>query len=81
MDIETIKNLGLGGGGGVVGVVLTFLGFKSRLDSMEKKVCAKVSTTTCKAVKSGVNSRIDDLRDTIDHRFDTLESLIVQNKK
>lgn len=78
MDLQTI---GTAGGGSIVGVILAFLGFKSRLDSIEKKVCGKVDEKTCIAVKEGMNQRFDDLKDGLDTRFDTIEHLIVGGKK
>ena len=80
MDPEILKDIGLGGGGGVVGVILAFFGFKSRIDAVEKKVCLKVDKETCVAVKDGMNTRFDDLHHTLDNRFNTLETLIKEKE-
>ena len=56
---ELAQQIGAGGGGGVLGVVLAFFGFKSRLDSMEKKVCGKVDRGVCEAIEKGVDDKFE----------------------
>lgn len=35
MDIE---NIGIGGGSGLLGAILTYLGFKQRMDAVDKRI-------------------------------------------
>lgn len=72
-----LEQVGTGGISGAVGILLGYLGFKSRLSSIEKKINLKVDEKTCLATKSGVHQRIDDLKDHMDTRFDTLEGFIL----
>ena len=51
MDPETI---GVGGGGGVIGAVLAFLGFRQRLNRIEAELDDKVDSKTCGATYTGI---------------------------
>jgi len=55
MNLETI---GIGGGSGLLGVVLTFFGFKSRLDGIESKLNHVVFDDTCKATVGGLEKQM-----------------------
>ena len=61
IDLDTLLT---GGGGGIGGVVLGWFGIKTKLISIEKKVCKKQDKSACDAVKDG-----------FEHRFDSIESL------
>jgi len=78
MDPEMMKNIGVGGGSGIIGVLMAFFGLKSRIKRLEE---GKVDLGTCTAIKTGIHQRVDDLRGTMNTRFDTIENLIIGKKK
>jgi hypothetical protein len=75
-----LDQIGTGGISGAMGILLGYLGFRSKIASIEKNVGTKVDEKTFTAVKEGIHQRIDDLKGNIDTRFDTLE-LLVKGKK
>ncbi len=46
--------IGVGGGGGVIGALLAFLGFRQRLKRIEGELDGKVDTKTCTATYDGI---------------------------
>ena len=76
-----LEQVGTGGISGVVGIFLGYLGLRSKVASMDKKINTKVDEKTFTVTKEGIHRRIDDLKDHTDTRFDTLEFLIVKGKK
>lgn len=42
----SFDNAGYGAGGGIIGVVLSYLGFKQRLDRMQNEIDSKVHNAT-----------------------------------
>jgi len=75
MDPE-LEKIGIGFFSAVAGAVIGFLGIKTKVKSIEQKIGTKVDEKVCLVIKTGVNTRIDDLNSTINSRFDTLEGLI-----
>ncbi len=73
MDFETI---GAGAGSGVVGVILAFFGFKSRLDNMEKKVCGKVDKGVCVAIEKSVDDKFDAQMDLLRETRTDVKSIL-----
>jgi len=52
---DLLQTGGAGGIGAILGAVLTFLGFKSRLETLEKNV---VFEKTCKATTKGITDAL-----------------------
>ena len=75
IEPETLQNVGSGAGGGLLGVILTWFGLKSRLDSMEKTVEGLVTEKICEARTKALVQRIDNARDRFDKIDLKLESL------
>ncbi len=64
----SIDNAGYGAGGGIIGILLGYLGFKQRLDRMQTEIDGKVSDSTFTAT-------IDAIKDThrsMDKKLDIL---------
>lgn len=64
------KNIGIGGGAGVFGAVLSWLGFKYRVDNLQKNVEAlqeKIEeyqeVRTCLVVHKGISTELQDIKD------------------
>jgi len=76
MDLETIKNVGLGGGGGIIGVILAFLGFKSRLDSIDDKLKNVVFEDTCHARVAGMENQMKTQTDLMKEQRDDIKELL-----
>jgi hypothetical protein len=77
----SIENLGYGGGGSIVGALLAWLGFKQRLDRMEKEHDelrkGVVYADTCKMCDRSSHEnfgRIDKKFEQIDGRFDYMDT-------
>ena len=67
---------GAGGIGAVIGVVISFLGFKSRLDIMEKRVENSVSEGTCHAAMEGIEKVMDLQAELMTEMRDDIKELI-----
>ena len=59
-SLETVTTAVAGAGGGVVGMVVAWLGIKARMDSMEKTLEKLVHSTTCDANRRAMTQRIDN---------------------
>jgi hypothetical protein len=68
---------GAGAGGTLIGAILTWLGFKSRLDMQDKKVekieSIMVTKQVCQAMERSFTRDIDALAKRLDEKFDGLE--------
>lgn len=78
MDIEGI---GAGvGSGGVIGAVLTWLGFKSRIDNIEKRFedhqNRVVHNDTCNQIHKGVDQRFEG----IDEKLNQILNILIKGK-
>jgi len=76
MDIETIKNVGIGGGGGIVGVLLAFFGFKSRLDNIDRKLEHVVYEDTCDATVAGIEKQLETQTELMKEQRDDIKELL-----
>lgn len=63
-----------GGGGGLLGTLLTYLGFKSRLDSQEKRIESLESEAVYKDVHAECSKAWHDSLARIDSKLDILLS-------
>jgi len=48
------ETIGIGGGGGVIGALLAFLGFRQRLNRIESTLDEKIDSKTCAATHDGI---------------------------
>ena len=53
----SIENAGYGASGGILGVILTFLGFKQRLDRMQTEIDSKVTCSTFDATIEAIKEQ------------------------
>lgn len=60
------------GGGGLIGAILTWLGFKSRLDSIERSMEAYQSKNTCSVTHKAIDQRLDSIENKQDKILDIL---------
>ncbi len=62
-----LNNLGYSGGGGILGAVLTYLGFKQRIDDLKQDLDEHkkqvVYKDTCEVCASNINKKLDLLID------------------
>ncbi len=58
-----IENVGYGGGGSLLGALLAYVGFKQRLDKLEKSV---VYTDTCKVCSDNNGKNFDRIEKKLD---------------
>lgn len=69
-----------GGAGAILGVILSFLGFRSRLDSIEKRldktINDSVSSNTCHAVSEGIKDLIDTQTKLMSEMREDIKTLI-----
>lgn len=70
-------NMGIGGGSGLVGVVLGWLGFKSKLDSMAKNMRYK---DTCDALHKAIDNRLGGIEDMQKEMRDDIKILLPKVK-
>lgn len=64
-----------GGSGTIIGALLSFLGFRSRLSRIEKEMDDKVSKETCQAVYKGLQvqmTTVTDLMKSQDAKIDKI---------
>jgi len=75
----SLEEIGAGAGaGGIFGAVLTWLGFKSRIDKLENRVEDKtVSKETCLAVHEAIKHRLD----RIEQKLDKLKEMVCAEQK
>jgi hypothetical protein len=66
------SNLISGGGGGLLGTILTYLGFKSRLDSQEKRIEQLEQDVVYKDVHTECSKAWHDALARIDSKLDIL---------
>ena len=64
---EWTGDIGKGVIGGVLGLILGVLGFKSRLNAIEKGVEERVQRGTCKAVHTGLTELAKRDKETFDN--------------
>lgn len=77
-----IDQIGAGiGGGSLLGAILTWLGFKTRIDSLEKRIenyhNEYVQSGTCNAVQKGVDQRFEG----IDQKLNQILEILMERKK
>ena len=73
MNLETI---GAGAGSGIIGVVLAFLGFKSRLDNIDRKLTNVVYKDTFEAVINGIQKQLETQTKLIERQGDDIKELL-----
>ena len=65
-----IENAGYGAGGGIIGVILSYLGFKQRMDRADKDIAniyaSAVFQSTCDVCHGATNQRLDSIEKKID---------------
>jgi len=64
----SIDNIGYGAGGGVLGAILSYLGFKQRLDRMQVEIDTKV---TCATFDATINA-IKEQHKSMDKKLDII---------
>ena len=72
-----LTNLGIGGGGGILGVVLGWFGCKSKIDSLSKNVRYK---DTCNAVHVALEKRLDGIEKMQTEMRDDIKKLLPGGK-
>jgi hypothetical protein len=79
MDDLTEK-IGIGGGAGIVGAILSWLGFKYRIDNMQKDVETLKKEVryqdTCLEVHKAVDARLQNIEDMQKEMRDDIKALI-----
>jgi len=77
---DLLQTGGAGGIGAVLGVILSFLGFKSRLDGMEKRVDSisqnVVYSDTCRAAMTGIEKLIETQTNLVAEMRDDVRELL-----
>ena len=73
MDIETI---GAGAGSGLVGAILAFFGFKSRLDNIDKKLKNVIYKDTFEAVINGIQKQLETQTKLISEQGKDIKELL-----
>lgn len=71
MDME---NLGIGGGGGLIGAILTSLGFKHRMDSVDRRIEILEAETVYKDTHAECSRAWHDALARVDSKLDILLS-------
>jgi len=69
MDIESV---GVGGGGGIIGSILTYLGFKQRMDAVDKRVEALEADTVYRDVHAECSRSWHDALNKVDNKLDII---------
>lgn len=77
----SFDNAGYGAGGGAIGVLLSYLGFKQRLDRMQVEIDAKVACPTCNATIETVKTSIEAVKEqhkSIDEKLNIIIEHVVR---
>ena len=85
LSSETAGVAGMAGAGsGIIGVLMAWLGIKSRLDTIEKKVDTVVSERECQARSAALAQRVDNSVsrfNRIDTNIEVLRELILKSRQ
>ena len=71
MDIE---NIGIGGGSGLLGAILTYLGFKQRMDAVDKRIEILEQDVVYKDIHAECSRAWHDALARVDSKLDILLS-------
>ena len=78
--VDLFTTGGAGAGGGLLGALLTFLGFKSRLDGVDKRIDNLNKTVTfkdtCDAKHEGINDRFDIQTKLLKEQRDDIKKIL-----
>ena len=72
-----LETIATGAGSGFFGVLLAWMGFKSRLDNIEKTIITLVNEKECRARNDALGQRINNASDRFD-RIDAKIEVILQ---
>ena len=75
--VEIIPPVASAAGGSLLGVLIAYMGLKSRIDSMEKHLETYVTNRECGAKHDSVTQRMDNASNRFD-RIDTKLEVLVQ---
>lgn len=67
-----IEDIGLGAGGGLLGTLLTYLGFKQRIDATDKRIEALEKDTVYKDTHAECSRAWHDALERVDSKLDIL---------
>lgn len=71
-----LRDVGMSGGSGLLGALLTFFGLKARMDELKQELEKKVHAPTCEAIQKHYDERHTDVRDALTRIENKLDKMI-----
>lgn len=80
---DLLKHIGVGGGAGAIGILLSWLGFKSRIDNMTEDLSGLKKrvrfSDTCLAMYEGIDKRLTNIEAMQKETRSDIKKLLARN--